>query len=345
MPDTSSVGFTITDRYEHTDSGRWSDFVKNHPRGTIFQTPEYYLLHKGCPGYEPVVISVADKQGEIAGILVAIISSVYRLYPLSYLTSRAVVFGGPLVRDNDPGTAQLLLNHFCRMMNRKVVYSQFRNLFDTQSIRQAFDKAGALYEEHLNILIDLHKSEEILWKEMKSQKRNKISKSLKNNLQIKEFTSRHELERSYEILTEVYRHAKLPLARFMLFDKALKLMHPKGMLKLFGAYAGDRLIAVRYILTYKETMYDWYAGSYRAYHDLNPNDLLPWEIMRQGRLQHFTLFDFGGAGKPGKPYGVRDFKAGFGGRTVNYGRYEILHNKTIYHFMRLVFNTWRRLRS
>ena len=34
---------------------------------------------------------------------------------------------------------------------------------------------------------------------------------------------------------------------------------------------------------------------------------------------------FGGAGKPDKPYGVRDYKLKFGGQLVNWGRFEKVH--------------------
>jgi serine/alanine adding enzyme len=32
------------------------------------------------------------------------------------------------------------------------------------------------------------------------------------------------------------------------------------------------------------------------------------------------VMDFGGAGRPNEPYGVRDFKAKYGGRLVDFGR-------------------------
>ena len=40
----------------------------------------------------------------------------------------------------------------------------------------------------------------------------------------------------------------------------------------------------------------------------------------------YTIFDFGGAGKPNEEYGVRDFKKKYGGKLVNFGRYEKVHS-------------------
>jgi hypothetical protein len=37
------------------------------------------------------------------------------------------------------------------------------------------------------------------------------------------------------------------------------------------------------------------------------------------------VFDFGGGGRADEEYGVRDFKAKFGGELVNYGRNVCVH--------------------
>ena len=44
----------------------------------------------------------------------------------------------------------------------------------------------------------------------------------------------------------------------------------------------------------------------------------------------FNQFDFGGAGKPNQHYGVRDYTLKFGGKLVNFGRYEIVHKKHLF---------------
>jgi lipid II:glycine glycyltransferase (peptidoglycan interpeptide bridge formation enzyme) len=43
----------------------------------------------------------------------------------------------------------------------------------------------------------------------------------------------------------------------------------------------------------------------------------------------YKVFDFGGAGIPGKEYGVREFKKQFGGKLVNYGRFEKIYRPAI----------------
>ena len=72
-------------------------------------------------------------------------------------------------------------------------------------------------------------------------------------------------------------------------------------------------------LVYKNAIYDFYAGAYPEYYNKYLNDLIPWETFLWVKQNRYTLFDFGGAGKPNKPYSVRDYKIKFCGQWVNLG--------------------------
>ena len=72
---------------------------------------------------------------------------------------------------------------------------------------------------------------------------------------------------------------------------------------------------------YKKTIYADSVGVPKRYKDLNVNPLLNWHVIAWGSANGFHIFDFGGAGKPNKNYGVREFKRQFGGDMVNFGRY------------------------
>ncbi len=77
-------------------------------------------------------------------------------------------------------------------------------------------------------------------------------------------------------------------------------------------------------------IYDWYAGADDSYLEYRPNDILSWSILKWGIKNNYEVFDFGGAGKPNVPYGVRDYKLKFGGELVNFGRFEIIHKPSVF---------------
>jgi lipid II:glycine glycyltransferase (peptidoglycan interpeptide bridge formation enzyme) len=56
-------------------------------------------------------------------------------------------------------------------------------------------------------------------------------------------------------------------------------------------------------------------------------DLLQWHEIAWSGEQGYSRYDFGGAGWPNVPYGVRDFKAKFGGDLVCYGRYRKVYSR------------------
>ena len=91
--------------------------------------------------------------------------------------------------------------------------------------------------------------------------------------------------------------------------------------KVFVVEIEGTIIGTRVELCFKDLVYDWYAGADDNYKNHYPNDVLPYSILIWGKENGFKSFDFGGAGKPDVPYGVRDHKLKFGGQMVEYGRF------------------------
>ena len=55
-------------------------------------------------------------------------------------------------------------------------------------------------------------------------------------------------------------------------------------------------------------------------------------------------FDFGGAGKPGVSYGVKDYKLKFGGELVNFGRFRKIYKPGIYNLASRGFKFWQKIK-
>jgi lipid II:glycine glycyltransferase (peptidoglycan interpeptide bridge formation enzyme) len=94
---------------------------------------------------------------------------------------------------------------------------------------------------------------------------------------------------------------------------------------------------------YKDVIYGWYGGMDRAYSKYTPNELLMWHILSWGMENGYRVYDFGGAGKPDEEYGVRDFKAKFGGELVCFGRNTCIHAPFRLRLSQFGYNVYRRL--
>jgi lipid II:glycine glycyltransferase (peptidoglycan interpeptide bridge formation enzyme) len=57
----------------------------------------------------------------------------------------------------------------------------------------------------------------------------------------------------------------------------------------------------------------------------------------------YRIYDFGGAGRPGEPYGVRDFKAKFGGELVDFGRHSYVHSPGRLKLTNLAYRFYRKI--
>ena len=86
-----------------------------------------------------------------------------------------------------------------------------------------------------------------------------------------------------------------------------------------------------------ETVYEWFAcGKDGVIKNVFPSTVATYYGIRYSAESGHKAFDMMGAGAPGDGgYGVREFKAKFGGELVEYGRYVYLCNNLLYQIGRL----------
>jgi len=310
------------------ESDKWNDFVKNHPKGNIFQTPEMFDIYSSTKNHKPVFCAALNPQSEIVGVLLAVIMK-ESSGVVGILSSRAIVMGGPIIKDDNPEILAFLLNSYKKIIKRKVIYTQVRNLYNQNNLKESFISEGFCYDPHLDILIDLNGDDPA--KQMHKSKKRNFTKSNNKGLEFIEINNIEQAKASLKLISSTYKRVKLPMPDYSLFLNAFEILIKKEYLKIYGAFVDSKLVGVRWALTYKNVVYDWYAGSHDDYNNVYPNDFIIYNILNNGWLdKHVTIFDFGGAGKPGVPYGVRDHKLKFGGDLVEYGRFIRVNNKFIY---------------
>ena len=127
-------------------------------------------------------------------------------------------------------------------------------------------------------------------------------------------------ERGTRCSADVYSRLRVPLPDQSIFDAAHEVLGPLGRYRMLLAKIDDQTIGVMCLLLYKDVVYYWYTGTLREHAECRAGDLLVWHAIELGHAHGCRLLDFGGAGKPDEPYGVRDFKAKYGGSLVDFGR-------------------------
>lgn len=306
----------------------WRRFIENNPNSNIFHTPEMFKVYANTKRYKPTLWAAVNDNGHTLALLLPV-QITLREGLTHYLTTRAVVYGSILwEQDNDGGKAlTLLLKTYTHKVDGAPLFTELRNLWDINAIvSPTLREQGFIYEEHLNYLIDLGRSPEAIFLGFTTGMRKIIRRGLnRGDVVIEEVKELEQIASCYDLLGKTYQNVHVPLADRSLFEAAFDILHPKGMVRFTRARVGDAFVAASIELLYKDVVYGWYGGSDRAYSNYPVNELLIWHIFQWGAEKGYRVYDFGGAGKPNQEYGVRDFKAKFGGTLVCFGRYTFVH--------------------
>lgn len=312
------------------DEKKWSDFVKKHPHGNIFQTPEMYRVYENTKNYKPLYLAVVDKNKDILGSLLVVIQKEHSGL-LGLVSSRAIIWGGPLIKEKNLDILDFILSQYMKIIRIKAIYSQYRNIWEwSEYEKKSFKKSGFIFENHLDIIHSLTRNIDDQMMLIHKGRRKNIRRAIKNKVQFDEIVNKGELIDSLSLIVETYQRVKLPIPDISLFIAAFEILFSNRMIKFFKAIHNDKTIGVRFVLCYKNMIYDWFAGSSNKYLDKYPNDYLPWKVIQWGHINGYEIFDFGGAGKPGESYGVRDYKMKFGGELENFGRFEKIHKPFLF---------------
>lgn len=315
----------------------WREYLQQHPQANIFHTPEMFQVFARTKGHRPQLWAALDNDNWPLALFLPVEVTLFG-GPLRPLTTRAILYGSALCTPGPEGERALaeLLRAYRHAARGRALYTELRHLADQSTLQPILAAQGFTHEGHLNYLIDLDRPVEAVMEGIGARTRKNIRRALRDEqLQVEEAAQREQTARCYDLLRQTYAAAQVPLADPSLFEAAFDVLYPKGMVKFILVKVGDAYAAGSVELLFKDTIYGWYGGLDREYSRHNPNELLTWHILSWGAEHGYKVYDFGGAGKPDEEYGVREFKAKFGGALVNFGRSTCIHAPAL-----LRLSTW-----
>ena len=308
------------------DSYAFKSFIDANHNGNFFQSFEAFKFFASIDSYSPLlVLAIEDK--EIIGSLLAFVIKGNKLIT-GYLSRRCIIYGGPIVKNDDQEIVDKLLNHLDNEVTGKAIFSEFRILYDMKSYKAVFNNNGYEFEEHLNYIVPIISTEENI-KLLHPSKRRQINLSIRNGAEIIEAKSLTDIEAFYKILSNLYKaKIKKPLPEFNFFQK---FYYNKELGKFFLIKFKEGIIGGIMCPIYGDKIFEWFVcGLDGKIKNVYPSVLATWAPIEYAINKGLKYFDFLGAGKPNVDYGVREFKSKFGGQLVNYGRFTKIHSKTLY---------------
>ena len=323
-------------------TNNWTSFVRDHPYGSVFQTKEIFDLFTKTNKFEPLILCAFDDKNEMCGLLLGVyIHEKGGLGKL--LSSRFVIYGGPLLTGNkkkQPECLDALLRALVEDSRKKALFIQFRNFFSQKHLLTVYKKHGFELIQRLNYIIDLSNQEKIQHNISESRQR-QIKKALNNGSSIIKAESIEQVKEFYKILYELYRDKiRKPLPDWSFFENFYKESR-EGKLGIIHLIKYENKIIGGILAPVFNTkcIYEWYVcGLDRKYKEQYPSVLATWAGIDYAIQNNIKSFDFMGVGKPDQEYGVRNFKARFGGELVNYGRLTRINNQFLYNIAELGYN-------
>lgn len=300
------------------DRQQWTALVDRSPVASIFQSPDLFDFFVLTDLYGTTVVGV-EEEGVLKGMMVCLIQAEGKGLK-KRLTSRAIINGGPLLDESISDEAlSTLLKATVKELKHRCVYIETRNFNDYSRWRAMFEASGFSYKLHNNFHVDTTNNE-IVDGNMGKSRRRDIKYTLREGAFAVEATTSAEVEAFYEILQTLYREkVKRPLFPVEFFHQIMRL--PFAHLVLVKYL--DEVVGGSLCLELKgRTMYEWFVcGRDHEWRNVHPSELATYEAICLAASHGCKCFDMMGAGEPGKAYGVRDFKAHFGGVLVEHGRF------------------------
>ena len=323
-------------QYKDIDREEWGTLVASSATGTWFQTPEAYEFYASMPElFKPFAIGLAcdpaGTQTQLRAVCVGYIT--IEKNPIKqFLTRRAIIIGGPCLADDCSNEEVLLLlstlNIKLSTGSNAPIYIECRNFNDYSKWKSAFAKAGFSYVPHLNFHVDTSSVEVVEANLGKSRKRD-IRTSLRDGATIIEKPTLEQVREYYEILEHLYKtRVKTPLFPFSFFEKLWQ--HKDGRFILVAL--NNEIIGGTVCVEQEgKCVYEWFVcGRDGEWKSIFPSSLATYAGIKYAAEHTCPRFDMMGAGTPDEAYGVRDFKARFGGKEVEHGRFLCITKPLLY---------------
>ena len=337
--------------YYTIDPKQWNELIKSSPVATWFQTPEAYRFYASISDMLPFAYGVSE-QGKLVGVVVGYITQ-ERCSMKQFFTRRAIIYGGPLLAEDicETALAELLKAvSECRVesvecrakdtsravtpahtpytLHHTPIYIESRNFHDYSKWKSIFEANGFMYQSHLNYHVDTTSIDHAQSNIGKHRWRY-IRLSMRDGAKIVQQPTIEQVRAFYTILQDLYRtKVRTPLWSWDFFER---LFHTENARYILVELDGKIVGGTACVYLPGKAVYEWYAcGLDNCRDDIRPLSVAIWGEMQYAAENGYPLFDFMGAGSPDQPYGVRDFKAEFGGKLVEHGRFLCIRKPLLY---------------
>jgi peptidoglycan pentaglycine glycine transferase (the first glycine) len=302
-------------------SEAWDAYVRAHPRATYLQL-EPWARVKASTGWSAALVGdPATAAGPVGARLLT--------RPIPALPWRfAYAPRGPLANEWNEVTNDAWLGSLREAarpggaLERTAIVRMDPEIEAAEPIAAALRASGWRRAHDMQPrktrIVDLAPDEDALLADLRKKWRQYVNKARSNGIVVRDVDPKAEpdaFDRFYEVMREVSKRTALPLRSAATFREVWQAYAPTRESRLiFAESAAGEVQAVLLTVRCGTRVVEPYGGMTSAGAESRANYLLKWEAIRSSKDQGATSYDMWGL----IGSGIDHFKAGFGGREVEY---------------------------
>ncbi|HXG25508.1 MAG TPA: peptidoglycan bridge formation glycyltransferase FemA/FemB family protein [Candidatus Binatia bacterium] len=302
-------------------SEAWDAYVRAHPKATYLQVAAWPRVKAGTGWSSTLLGDRATPAGPVGARL---LTRPIPLLPWHF----AYAPRGPLADTWSEATNEAWLRALREAgrpggaLERVAIVRQDPELEANPAIEAALRVSGWRpahdMQPRRTRIVDLTADEAALWSDLRKKWRQYVNKARSNGIVVRDVDPTVEtnaFDVFHAVMREVSKRTALPLRSAATFRQLWEAYAPTGESRLLFAQDGaGEVQAVLLLVRCGSRVVEPYGGMTSAGAASRANYLLKWEAIRTSRQQGGTSYDMWGL----IGSGIDHFKAGFGGREVEY---------------------------
>ena len=341
----------------------WNNNLRLSHYSTFFQTSEF-LSKKNSERY-PVFIYIYNDDDEIQGQLGLMISKSKNGYStkilkkfvnvVSKIGGRGSWVSGPIIYSDDESVRVEVLKTIFSALEKiakdhKLMiidgYTPPQDSKINQQYLNEFTKNGFVKQDFITLMSYLQKDLDELWKKVKKNAKNDVTKAKRENIIIKEISTKNELV-NYKQLTKKWAKTKgIDVIDTKNVDEDWSYLK-NGIQKFFLAISEDEIVAGLRIGYFNKIVYTHQVlNSYSKIGNV-AGPLLTWHAIEWAKNNDMLVYDFsGGEAPPSDKKNMKSYeeqwsslftyKRKWGGNEVPYYHFVKIFNKERYKLYRVI---------
>lgn len=307
----------ILDTYEHINHEQWQNLLQTSPTTSWFQSADAYLFLRSIPNIVTPFVFAVEENEQLQAVVVGYITQEKTAFK-QHFTQRAIIHGGILLAPELSNKAlQILLQKLSTEL-KNCIYIEFRNYHDYSRYKPIFSQYHFDYHPHFDFHVSTISMEKIIANLSEGRKRD-INNTQRNGATIIERPTMEQVHDFYDLLQQLYKQKiKKPLFDWEFFEQLYRQPTAAFLLVQYE----KKIIGGTVCVGNTKTLYEWFVcGLDGQTKGIFPSSYATFIALQFACKNGYECFDMMGAGVPNEAYGVRDFKARFGGKLVEYGRF------------------------